>query len=103
MWVKKLFELLKESFKHWRADKATRLAAAIAYYAVFSLGPILFILLTIAGTFFTEQTVRHNLISNARRTAGDAVANLLQTVLENVSPPSNLTLAAVAGVAVLIF
>ena len=46
---KKLWELVKTSLKEWREDKASRLAAAMAYYTTFSIAPLLIITLGIAG------------------------------------------------------
>ena len=50
----KIRKLLQETFQEWQEDKASRIAAALAYYAVFSLSPLLVIAIAIAGTFFGQ-------------------------------------------------
>ncbi|NIV12936.1 MAG: ribonuclease BN, partial [Aliifodinibius sp.] len=50
--------LVTQTFKEWSEDKAARLAAALSYYTVFSLPPLLIILLAIAGRFFDNAEAR---------------------------------------------
>ena len=45
---KAIFGLLRDSFKEWSEDKASRLGAALAYYTIFSIGPLLIIAIAIA-------------------------------------------------------
>ncbi len=52
--VKPFFRLLKEAFRQWQADKASLLAAALAYYTVFSITPLLVIAIAIAGAVFGQ-------------------------------------------------
>lgn len=47
-----IFSFLKEVFYQWQKDKAMEMGAAISYYTVFSLPPILIILITLTGWFF---------------------------------------------------
>ncbi|HBE53452.1 MAG TPA: hypothetical protein DDW76_33060, partial [Cyanobacteria bacterium UBA11369] len=53
--LKTLGGLLKETFDEWNEDKASRLAAALAYYTIFSLAPLLIIAIAIAGSIFGEE------------------------------------------------
>jgi membrane protein len=56
--IKTILALLKETFAEWNNDKASRLAAALAYYTVFSLAPLLIIAIAIAGAVFGEEAAR---------------------------------------------
>nr|MBA3921442.1 YihY/virulence factor BrkB family protein [Nostocaceae cyanobacterium] len=47
-----VWELLKETFAEWNKDKVSRLAAALAYYTIFSVAPLLIIAIAIAGAVF---------------------------------------------------
>ena len=49
------FSLLKQTFQEWLQDKAPQLAAALAYYVVFSLAPLVLVLLAIVGVVFRED------------------------------------------------
>ena len=51
---KAIFGLLRDSFKEWSEDKASRLGAALAYYTIFSIGPLLIIAIAIASLVFAN-------------------------------------------------
>jgi membrane protein len=53
-----VWELVKQTFNEWNEDKASRLAAALAYYTVFSLAPLLVIAIGLAGMVFGDDAVR---------------------------------------------
>lgn len=69
--AKELFTLLRDAAKAFNEDNAPRLAAAIAYYAISSIGPILFLIITVAGIFFQGQNT-------------DAVTQKIIDVVQNV-------------------
>lgn len=50
------WELLKETYKSWDEDRAPRLAAALAYYTIFALAPLLIIAIAVAALFLTKLT-----------------------------------------------
>ncbi len=58
-----LWDLLKETFKSWNEDRAPRLAAALAYYTIFALAPLLLIAIAVAAMFFNEAEVRQNMLN----------------------------------------
>ena len=49
-----VFGLLKQTFQEWLEDKAPQLGAALAYYTVFSLAPLILVLLAVVGIIFQE-------------------------------------------------
>jgi membrane protein len=53
------WSLLSETFNEWLEDKAQRLGAALAYYAAFSIAPLLVLLVGVAGYFYKEDTLGH--------------------------------------------
>jgi membrane protein len=58
MKFKNLGGMLKETCSDFMQDRALRLSAALAYYAIFSLGPLLLVVVGIAGLFFDEATIQ---------------------------------------------
>src|SRR4051794_19079932 len=52
---KALFDMLKETYHGWSEDKASRLAAALAYYTAFSVAPLLLIAIVVAGLIFGRE------------------------------------------------
>src|SRR5438477_9321858 len=53
--LRAIFSLLKQTFNEWLEDKAPQLGAALAYYTVFSLAPLILLLLTIVGVLFRSD------------------------------------------------
>ncbi len=53
-----VFSLLKQTFQEWLQDKAPQLGAALAYYTVFSLAPLVLVLLAIVGVIFRDDPGR---------------------------------------------
>ena len=51
--------LLKTTFRHWLEDKAPQLGAALAYYTVFSLAPMVLVLLAVFGLIYGNSDVAH--------------------------------------------
>src|SRR5207253_3974342 len=59
--MKKYFGLLKESYQEFAADKAARLGAALAYYTIFSIAPLVLIAIAIAGMVFGQEAAQHEI------------------------------------------
>ncbi len=97
-----IFELVKKTFAEWNEDKAPRLAAALAYYTVFSLAPLLIIVIAIAGLAFGQQSARGQIVGQFQNLIGDQGAQAVQTLLEGASKPSSSVLATVLGTATLL-
>lgn len=102
---KQLWRLLRETFAEWNDDNASRLAAALAYYTVFSLAPLLVIVVAIAGLFFGEQAAQGEIVGQIRGLVGQAGAEVIQTAVENANRPGNNSgiIATLISVALLIF
>jgi membrane protein len=73
--------LLKEAANDWIDDNAMRLAAALAYYAIFSLAPLLVITVAVAGLVFGEEAARGGISNQLQALAGQQAADALQTLL----------------------
>jgi membrane protein len=100
---KALWNLLAEVYSGWRDDKASRLAAALAFYTVLSLAPILVIVIAIAGIAFGEVAVRGAIIDTIQGLVGTEGAQAIRLVMENAARPGHSTAAATAGLATLLF
>ncbi len=55
MRLKRLFRLVKDTASEWSEDNVPMFAAALAYYTIFSLAPLLLIAIAIAGSFFGKK------------------------------------------------
>lgn len=93
----------KEAAAGWMDDDAPSKGAAIAYYALFSIAPLLFIMISVAGLFFGADAVRGAVFGQVAGLMGDPGAQAIQEMLAHVSEPKTGVWATVIGVAVLIF
>lgn len=82
-----IFNLIKKTFKEWSEDKASRLAAALAYYTVFSIPPLLVIAIGIAGIFTDRQGVEDQLLTQASSLMGSQGSEAIETILESSEEP----------------
>jgi membrane protein len=98
------WNLLQETFSEWQQDKASRLAAALSYYTIFSLPPLLLIAVAVAGFFLGRQAVRQELIEQISSVMGETGAQAIGVMLDGAGWDRGAsTLATVAGVATLLF
>lgn len=101
---KVIIELLKETLQEWQKDKTPQLAAALAYYTVFSLAPLLIIAIAIAGAIFGEEAARGEIVGQIQGLVGEAGATVIQTTIDNADKPgSNGGIASLISVVVLLF
>ena len=98
------FKLLKDTATEWSEDNVPLLAAALAYYTVFSLAPLLLISIAIAGLFFGEAAARGEIIGQIQGLVGREGAEAIQAMIQNANRPgSGGTIATIVGVVVLLF
>lgn len=100
--MKTAWLLIKETFREWQADKVPRLGAALAYYSLFSIGPILLMGITIASFAFGEQAVTGELYQQLRGLIGDTGAEAVQAVLANTRRSGAAGFAGVMSAATLL-
>ena len=96
--------LLKTTFRHWLEDKAPQLGAALAYYTVFSLAPMMLLLLAVFGLIYgnsevARREILHQLYSFLDRSSAKAV----EDIASSAGKPAATTVATLVGVAVAIF
>ncbi|MBL8791853.1 MAG: YihY/virulence factor BrkB family protein, partial [Rhizobiales bacterium] len=92
-----LFHLLRDAAVNWLADGAPSMGAAIAYYTIFSIAPLLIIMLSIAGFVFGAEAAQNRIFSEARSFVGNDGAAALQGLVESASKPAEGAFATVTG------
>lgn len=95
-------DVVVESFKDWNEDKAPRLAAALAYYTIFSLAPLLIIVISIAGLVFGQDAARGEVMGTIRGVMGEDGAEMIGGLLEASNKPATGIIATVIGFATLL-
>ena len=94
--------LAKQTFKDWSDDKAPRLGAALSYYTIFSLAPVLLMVISIAGLAFGRDAAQGKLVDELRGLMGAEGAAIVQTMLAKASNRASGILSAVVGFATLL-
>jgi membrane protein len=82
------FSLFKGAVSGWIDDYAPSMGAALSYYAVFSIGPLLLIVISVAGLVFGEDAARGEIFSQLRGLMGDGAARAVEALLESVNKPA---------------
>jgi len=95
--------LLAQTFKAWLADNGPRLGAALAYYALFSLAPILLIAVTVAGSVFGDVSAQAEVIKQVRHYVGPQGAQAVRDLMGPVAAAKGGLGAAMLSVALLFF
>lgn len=99
-----VIQILKETFQEWNEDKVPLWAAALAYYTVFSLAPLLIIAIAIAGSVFGEEAARGEIVQQIQGLVGKEGAEAVQAMIQNAQRPgSGGTIATIFGVVALLF
>ena len=95
--------LLKATCLEWYADRGARLGAALAFYTLFSLAPLLIIIIAIAALAFGQEVAHAQIIRQIEGLIGVEGAKAIQTVIENASRPSSGVAATLIGLGTLLF
>ncbi len=98
-----ILSLLKQTFSEFSNDNVTKLAASLAYYTLFSIGPLLLIIVSVAGIFFEENTISGSLYNQIRGFLGDAAARQILDISQNMRVQQKGSLFVAIGVVTLIF
>lgn len=94
--------LLHAAINNWLADRAPSMGAAIAYYAVFSLAPVLLIIIAIAGLVFGKQAAQGALFDQIAAMVGKESAGAVQALLRSASGTGSGIIATLVGIVALI-
>ena len=97
MRVPSTIRMLGTAISAWLADGAPRLGASLAYYTLFSLAPILLVVIAIAGFAFGEEAVRGQIVAELDQLVGPEGAKAVQTLLQGARRESGGALATVLG------
>ena len=97
------WDLCREAAANWVSHKDARLGAALAYYSIFSLGPLLVIAIAIAGLVFGQDAARGEVEARLNGFLGNAGAEAVNALLAGANKPQQGLTATVLGVGTLLF
>jgi membrane protein len=93
---------LKELAREYWANRPMELAAALSYYTLLSLAPLVLMTVAVAGLVFERATVERRIVTEMGLLIGSEGSEVVQTVLRHASDPAKGTLSVVIGTAVLL-
>jgi membrane protein len=102
MKLKDFWRLTRQTFSEWSEDKAPRLAAALSYYTVFSIPPLLAIVIGIAGWFFGREAVQKAILQQIGALLNPDTAEAVGTLIESAGTRRAGGTTAALGVVVLL-
>jgi membrane protein len=94
--------LLQQTAQSWLDDHAPSMGAALAYYTLFSLAPLLLIVISVAGLVFGEEAARGEITLQLQSLMGDAGARAVQDLLASVNQPAEGLFATAVGLLLLL-
>ena len=100
---KHVSELVTETFEQWSADNAPRLGAALAYYSVFSLAPLLIVVIAVAGLAFGREAAQGQIVAQIRDFVGQQSAEAIEKMISTARGQAKGIFATVIGLVTLIF
>ncbi len=102
-WLNDVPGLLKETYREWSEDKCLRLGAALAYYTIFSMAPLLVLVVAIAALAFGQDAAEGQVVEQLREMLGEKGAATVQSMIEQASRPASGIAASVLGLVTMIF
>jgi len=91
--------MLKESFAKWLDDHAQRLSASLAYYTVFSLAPLLIVMVGLAGLFLGQAAVKGEIQNQIAAQVGPGAATMIGNILRHTAGKGSNLFATIGGFA----
>lgn len=103
MSLRGVWEVTRQTVEDWFEDGAPRHGAAIAYYTLFALAPVLVVVIAIAGLVFGEEAVRGEIVSQISGLVGGEGAQAIQGMLQRARASKGGATATIVGIAGLLF
>jgi membrane protein len=99
----RLWIIVREAASNWSRHKDSRQGAALAYYSVFSIGPVIVIAIAVAGLVFGREAINGEIASSIKGMLGDTGARAVQAMLADAGRPRQGMVATVLGIGALLF
>ncbi|WP_232411070.1 YihY/virulence factor BrkB family protein [Methylophilus sp. 5] len=102
MSIKQIWLLSKTALTAWSNDRAQSMGAALAYYTMFSIAPLLLIVISMAGIIFGQEAARGEIYAQLNHLLGEQGALVVQNLLESTSQPTEGIAATTLGLVLLL-
>jgi len=102
MTPRQVWQVMKDVFRQWQNDEPFQLAAALAYYTVFSLAPLLLIVIAVAGLVFGQEAAHNQVFQAIQGLVGRDGARAIQDMIRHANKESSGSWAALWGITLLL-
>ena len=99
---KDAWSVLRDSFNGFIDDRCLKLSAALAYYTIFSLAPLLVLIISLVSIFFGEEAIRGEIFSQINGLVGNEAAKQIQDMIKSVGLSGKTNTALVIGIVTLV-
>ncbi|MFN8578134.1 MAG: YihY/virulence factor BrkB family protein [Candidatus Sericytochromatia bacterium] len=100
--IKNIGGFLKEVFAQWNKDKTTRMAAALSYYTIFSIPPLLIMAIAFAGFFFGQEAAQGQIVKQIQGLIGKEGAETIQGMINSARRQDSSFIATIIGIVTLL-
>lgn len=101
--IKAVIPFFKRVFQEFSNDNVIKFSAALSYYTVFAIPPLLILIISLCGYFFGAEAVEGLLFGQLRDLVGDSAAMQIQEAIKNVKLSGNSTFATIVSFVTLLF
>lgn len=91
------FTIMKGAIAGFSDDKAMKLSASLAYYTVFSLAPLLLLVISLAGIFLGKEAIQGQVFSEINGLVGNQAARQIEEMIKNLEKSGQTTLSVIIG------
>ncbi|MFN0275637.1 MAG: YihY/virulence factor BrkB family protein [Chitinophagales bacterium] len=92
------FKLLKQTFSEFKSDSVTKLSASLAYYTIFSLPPLILLIISIFSNILSRETVESEVYSTIGSFLGNKGADDIENIIKNVHSKDNSTISSIIAI-----
>jgi membrane protein len=101
--LKNMWPILKESVSDFIDNKSLRMSAALAYYTVFSLAPMLIVIISLCDIFYGRAAIEGSIFQHIQKIVGTDAAMQIEQVIKNATVSRDISWASIIGICALIF
>lgn len=91
------FDILKETFEGFMDNRALKLSASLSYYTVFSLAPLLLLMISLASVFLGKEAIQGQVFGEINGLIGNEAASQIQDVIKNTTLSGKTTFSIIVG------
>ncbi len=100
--IKIFFKLIRRAFKHFIDDDGLNLSASLSYYTIFSIAPLIIVVISLAGMFLGSEAVQGKIYGQINGLVGNSSALQIQEIIKNLETTHNTVAGTIIGIIILL-